>query len=146
MKKTSYLLLCVVCFVVPIASPAGSNLDWNDDAHGGNDSAENELLHEDRWYWSTNGCTSAPDDVPGLLHFEHACDHQDGCYGNHWSTRKGCDDEFFDDMIASCNYDWDWWRRTRYRCWGSAAIYYTAVRHFGSDAWDDRQNYCRMNW
>lgn len=111
------------------------NSGYYSDAHSGNDTAVNEDHHADRPYWSTNGCTAVPDSVRGLYYFEHACDHHDGCYGNHWQSRLGCDDKFRRNMHASCNHNWGRFNPARYLCREVKDQFYYAVRNLGGPAY-----------
>jgi len=85
--------------------------------------------------WASNGCTAVPDRITGVMNFNHACDHHDGCYGQHWSTRSGCDNRFWHDMDASCREDYRWWNPSHYACDATRNTYYLGVRTFGAPAY-----------
>jgi len=100
------------------------------DSHSGNDTATNEP----RWHanaWETNGCSGVMDSQRGVFHFEHACDHHDGCYRQTWGWRISCDDDFYKNMEVSCKHNWAWWNPARTACRGVKEVYYTGVRTFG---------------
>lgn len=87
-------------------------------------------------WWATNGCTAVPDSAPGVFNFNHACDHHDGCYGNHWASRLGCDNEFWSDMEATCVNMWAWWHPSRPLCRSVRDTYYAGVRALGYVAYN----------
>lgn len=102
-------------------------------ATSGNDSGT-ATLHD--YKWATNGCTVVPDSVRGLFYFNHACDHHDGCYGNHWEWRSTCDARFWWNMEASCVYNWSWWNPARAGCRVVRDTYYSGVRALGYVAYN----------
>lgn len=111
--------------------------------YGENATPYNETDH----WWTSNGCSFVPDH--GMdFNFEHACDHHDGCYGNHWASRSTCDQWFLNDMRASCEAMWEGGRHfginQRERCYDRASIYYWGVRRFGDFAWDRRSAWVPM--
>jgi len=85
--------------------------------------------------WVSNGCTAVPDRITGVMNFNHACDHHDGCYGGHWASRGGCDSRFWYDMDASCKEDYRWWNPSHYACDATRNTYYAGVRAFGAPAY-----------
>jgi len=119
-----------------------AHTDYWEDAHSGNDGQINEGRHENVIYWPTDGCSHVADSKKGVFYFEHACDHHDGCYRNHWATREACDDEFFDDMEASCVWNWGKWTPNRLLCRGTRTLYYEGVRARGEDAYDSWSTNC----
>ena len=83
--------------------------------------------------WTTDGCSASPERGPGW-DFHHACVHHDGCYRNHWTSRRGCDDTFRRDLLASCRWQHgSSWRR--WSCDVLARAYHLAVRLFGARAY-----------
>jgi hypothetical protein len=85
-----------------------------------------------QWHsWPSDGCTKAPNWVPGVYNFTHACQHHDGCYVNHWADRGTCDQWFLNDMRAGCA----WWNT---KCNEAAVAYYWAVRICGNYSYDNR--------
>lgn len=102
--------------------------------------------------WASNGCGPSgagllvPDKIVGILNFNHACDHHDGCYGGfkvkgkvtRRVTRLTCDNEFRSNMLASCrwqhgsNLDRTWSSR---RCRQLSGTYYSAVRKGGGKSY-----------
>jgi len=88
----------------------------------------------------SNGCSYSPDSsyVPVYYNFHGACDRHDYCYhfhyyGEGYSGRLGCDNEFRNNMRAWClNHYSSWWAvPARYTCYGVAQTYYEAVRAAG---------------
>lgn len=119
------VLIASLVMLVAIAGPVTTASAHNEifgTAHNGNDGAH---------WWSTNGCTGVPDSAPGVFSFNHPCDHHDGCYGHHWASRFGCDNEFWSDMEATCSRMWAWWHPSRPLCRGVRDLYYAGVRAFG---------------
>lgn len=92
--------------------------------------------------WDSNVCTWSPDSVPGLLNFEHACDHHDGCYvgfaprdgaATYWVSKDQCDLWFLKDMQASCREqhpDRPYFSNLT-NCLDQAIVYFGAVQQFG---------------
>jgi hypothetical protein len=83
----------------------------------------------------TDGCTAVPDRPLGF-DFKGACDAHDICYenkpyGDSWSGRLACDNEFFDNMAAHCKANHAWWSPLRAACLAAASVYYDGVRKFG---------------
>jgi hypothetical protein len=83
----------------------------------------------------TDGCTAVPDRPLGF-DFKGACDAHDICYenkpyGDSWSGRLACDDDFFDNMAAHCKDNHAWWSPLRAACLAAASVYYDGVRKFG---------------
>lgn len=114
-------------FVVVPASPAV--------AHG--DQQGHATPDSDGWHpWVTNGCTAVPDRIWGVMDFNHACDHHDGCYGGHWQSRWGCDVTFYYNMERSCVEDWQWWHPSRGICRGMRNTYFSGVRALGYVAYN----------
>jgi len=114
------------CFTWITANAHGNR--WAD-SHSGNDTAVNENRHANAW--DTNGCTAVADSQNGVFHFEHACDHHDGCYGQTWGWRISCDNDMHQNMEASCKHNWQWWNPARTACRAVRDVYYAGVRTFG---------------
>lgn len=88
--------------------------------------------------WTSDGCTAVPDTgtYRGVYYdFGHACAHHDGCYSRHWASRATCDDWFYNDMVASCNYLHSS-SSARLICYERAGIYWQGVRWFGGPGYN----------
>lgn len=84
---------------------------------------------------SPDGCTGVPDSGPSF-NFLDACNGHDGCYerkpyGDSWTGRLRCDNDFLDAMVGWCKDNHSWWSPLRGTCLGVAATYYDGVRKFG---------------
>lgn len=84
-----------------------------------------------------NGCTMSPDSGPHF-NFHNACDWHDLCYhyayyGRHEVGRLGCDNGFLSRMRNSCYNRYPNWYQVPLRnlCYGTANVYYSAVRSAG---------------
>lgn len=126
------IVAAAMLMLVTIAVPATSA--------GAHDSGAPATPANDSYHpWATNGCTAVPDSGY-TFNFNHACDHHDGCYGNHWWTpygrsRYGCDRVMNDDMTASCRQQFNSWDWRRYSCYTVRTTYYLGVRTFGYPAY-----------
>lgn len=129
-KVVLAVLILLSIFAVGPAPADAHSQRYN--AHSGNDTGTS-TRHE---WWSTNGCTSVPDSVRGVFYFNHPCDHHDGCYGNHWQSRLGCDNTFWSNMNSACNYNWAWWNPARAACRTVRDSYYAGVRALGYPAYN----------
>ena len=85
--------------------------------------------YADQLDWSSDGCSSSPDDPFGFT-FLPACHRHDFGYRNYRlqarfteDNRLAIDNNFRSDMYGICGSNW-WCRRT-------ADVYYWAVRQFG---------------
>lgn len=123
-------LLAFVIVVVPAAQAHDGPYATN--AVSSNDSGSS-TSHD--FKWPTNGCTVVPDQINGVFYFNHACDHHDGCYVNHWESRSGCDARFYWNMEASCRHNFSWWNPSRALCRGVRNTYYLGVRALGAPAY-----------
>jgi hypothetical protein len=88
--------------------------------------------HATQLDWSSDGCTSAPDNPFGF-DFGKACYRHDFGYRNYKkqsrfneTTRLSVDKRFKSDMYEVCGGNW--------ACKRVADIYYAAVREFGDNA------------
>ena len=86
--------------------------------------------YADQLDWSSDGCSSSPDDPFGFT-FLPACQRHDFGYRNYKrqarfteSNRLTIDNNFRSDMYSICG--WNWW------CKRTADVYYWAVRQFGA--------------
>lgn len=120
-----FVILASIFVLVP-ASPA---LASGEHSHA---TPDNDGYHP----WATNGCTAVPDQIWGVMNFNHACDHHDGCYGGHWQSRWGCDVTFYYNMERSCVEDWKWWHPSRGLCRGVRNTYFSGVRALGYVAYN----------
>jgi len=102
--------------------------------HGATATPANVTAHP----WPYDGCSASPERGPGW-DFHHACIHHDGCYRGHWAGRRTCDDWFHRDMRASCLVLHPSGGLGRWACNGIAALYWSAVRLFGSGAYAHRR-------
>ena len=138
-RNRSILLILAILTLLYVPSGSNAHTDRWADSHSGNDrpsdvwdQEDREYKHAGRWGWGVNGCTKVPDSIRGVFHFGHACDHHDGCYGGHWASRLGCDNEFWRNMSASCNHDWPWYNFvSRRACRRVRNVYYAGVRALG---------------
>ena len=130
MKKSlaAALLLFALALFVPAAPASAHGGHFQNDAWDANDSGSST---NHNWEWSTNGCTGIPDDWPGAYHFNHPCDHHDGCYGGHWESRLGCDNRMSTNMGSACSNDWAWWNPARISCNAWRAEFYLVARAVG---------------
>ena len=135
LKRTMMVMLAVVSVSLSaVATPVFAHGDRNaTNATSGNDSGSST---SHAYQWPTNGCTAVPDSTPGVFYFNHACDHHDGCYGGHWKSRLGCDNQFYDNMESSCTYNWAWWNPARVPCRAVKNTYYNGVRALGYVAYN----------
>ena len=131
-KLTVLIVSLLALFAILIPSADAHDGPYATNATSGNDSGS---ATQHAW-WSTNGCTVVPDSVPGVFHFNHACDHHDGCYGNHWESRWGCDVRFWRNMESSCTHNWAWWNPARLLCRGVRDTYFAGVRALGYVAYN----------
>jgi len=88
--------------------------------------------YADQLDWSSDGCSSSPDDPFGFT-FLPACHRHDFGYRNYKlqarfteSNRLNIDNKFRSDMYYICGSNW-WCKRT-------ADVYYWAVRQFGGSS------------
>lgn len=88
--------------------------------------------YADQLDWSSDGCSSSPDNPFGF-NFVKACYRHDFGYRNYKrqsrfneTTRLSIDNNFKDDLYEICNGNW--------ACNRTADIYYAAVRQFGSSS------------
>ncbi|OLF10797.1 phospholipase [Actinophytocola xanthii] len=88
--------------------------------------------HADQLNWSSDGCTSAPDNPFGF-DFVRACHRHDFGYRNYRqqgrfteANRLTIDNRFKSDMYSICDGNW--------ACNRFADVYYAAVRQFGNSA------------
>jgi hypothetical protein len=88
--------------------------------------------YADQLDWSSDGCSSSPDDPFGFT-FLPACHRHDFGYRNYRrqgrfteDNRLAIDNRFRSDMYGICGSNW-WCKRT-------ADVYYWAVRQFGGSA------------
>jgi hypothetical protein len=70
------------------------------------------------YYAEPNGCTKVPD-----YKFKHCCDEHDMCYTSCLMSKTYCDDEFYNCMIATCDYEGG----TSF-CYATATTYHKGVR------------------
>jgi len=131
--KHKITLWSVLIVLAAVLNHASAHDDRWADSHSGNDTGVNERVHAGRW--DTDGCSNVMDSQNGVFHFEHACDHHDGCYREQWAGRLACDNEFWRNMEASCKHDWAWWNPARTACRNIRDIYYVGVRQFGFPAY-----------
>jgi hypothetical protein len=80
--------------------------------------------------WSSDGCSSSPDNPFGF-NFVKACYRHDFGYRNYKrqgrfteTTRLSIDNNFKEDLYEICNGNWS--------CNRTADVYYAAVRQFGN--------------
>lgn len=73
--------------------------------------------------------------------FTLACDTHDLCYADCSRTKKQCDDNFYDDLVAICRktYPTGWDAVPRGLCEAAAWGYYEAVNSFGHSFWAEAQ-------
>ncbi|MGX1762193.1 phospholipase A2 [Streptomyces lydicus] len=101
-----------------------------------------------RFNWSTNGCNSSPEKLPGGYDFTYSCHRHDFGYRNYktivgkaaWRRdhKKRIDDVFLQDMRQACQYK-PWAdpltpamrKKMKAACLKSADKYYAAVRVLG---------------
>ena len=135
MKRTIAIVLALVSVgLMGTNAPAFAHGDRNaTNANSGNDSGSST---SHAYQWATNGCTAVPDSAPGVFYFNHPCDHHDGCYGGHWKSRLGCDNQFHSNMESSCTYNWAWWNPARAACRVVRDTYYNGVRALGYVAYN----------
>jgi len=95
-------------------------------------SLRNQRPYADQLDWSSDGCSSSPDDPFGFT-FLPACHRHDFGYRNYKrqgrfneTTRLNIDNKFRSDMYSICGSNW-WCKRT-------ADVYYYAVRQFGGSS------------
>lgn len=93
-------------------------------------SIRSQQPHAGQLDWSSDGCSSSPDDPFGFT-FLPACHRHDFGYRNYRAQgrftedgRLTVDNRFRSDMYGICGSNW-WCRRT-------ADVYYWAVRQFGA--------------
>lgn len=69
--------------------------------------------------------------------FTPACNKHDLCYSDCYRTKKECDREFYDDLVAVCRqtYSSGWEAIPRELCEIAAWGYYQAVNQFGNRFW-----------
>ena len=135
LKRIIMVMIAVVSMSLSaVTAPAFAHGNQNaTDAHSGNDSGSST---SHAYLWATNGCTAVPDSTPGLFYFNHPCDHHDGCYGHHWKSRLGCDNQFRSNMESSCTHNWAWWNPARPACRVVRDTYYAGVRALGYVAYN----------
>ncbi len=78
--------------------------------------------------WPTNGCSHAPDSGP-WFNFHESCDYHDRCLYYGWSTKAGCDYNFYLQMRSYCLNTYPWSHPYRGACLYTAWIYYQAVKN-----------------
>lgn len=139
--NTKRLLTVVLLITGASWGPVSAHSNKWADSHSGNDSAINESRHSGAW--GTNGCTGVMDSQSGVFHFEHACDHHDGCYGQRWGWRISCDGDFHQNMEASCKHNWAWWNPARAACRTVRDTYYIGVRNLGFPFYKTRSIWTR---
>lgn len=127
MKRLAVAGVLAILLAVGSLGPASASSTKFGTATNSNDSSHP---------WQTNGCTAVPDSVWGVFNFNHPCDHHDGCYGGHWASRLGCDNEFWSDMDATCSNMWSWWHPSRGLCRNVRDTYYAGVRALGYVAYN----------
>lgn len=120
------ILLALIAFVLTLTRSGTAQATTTP---GVNATPGNVTAH----WWGSDGCTAVPDSgtYRGVsFDFNHACVHHDGCYAYHWGSRSTCDDWFYNDMVASCNYLHSA-SSSRLLCDEQAGIYWQGVRWFG---------------
>lgn len=88
-----------------------------------------------------DACTNAPDSGP-VWNFHEACHTHDACYGqkpygsSQWG-RLQCDNDFYNNMNASCDNDYTaWWDARNGLCKDAASLYGAAVVAAGWYFWN----------
>ncbi|HYP25069.1 MAG TPA: phospholipase A2 [Actinomycetota bacterium] len=84
----------------------------------------------------TDYCSYAPDYVPGLYDFRHACAHHDYAYRTHWVSRATADTYFRWAMESECRNRHPWYSSNLGKCLAVKEVYYFFVRRFGQSAYD----------
>jgi hypothetical protein len=140
-RSARVVLVALAAFVVVgflvMANSTGSAAVRTGDAPA---TPANEALHPHPW--NSTGCSmpgASIDAVPGLFDFHHACVHLGGCYqgldrvGDPATIdRVRCDEQFRQDLVASCAFmhaNATNWRARE--CRDTAQSYYEVVRSFG---------------
>lgn len=93
----------------------------------------------------TDYCSYAPDAVPGLYDFRHACAHHDYAYRTHWTSKAAADSYFRTAMEAECRNRHPWWSPSLGACLKVRDAYYYAVRWFGGPAYNGRSTLASMS-
>ena len=77
-------------------------------------------------------CTGVPDAIPGIFDFTDACAAHDACYASGEQTQAECDNQFRQDMTATCVAQHpSALDPGRYACLFFAQVYYAGVVLFG---------------
>ena len=84
---------------------------------------------------------------PGILldaDFKVACNIHDLCYSMCWKSQLKCDQEFLQAMMDACTVRYTRWSMLftpqMHRCKDWARVYFLAVRSFGQNPYEERQN------
>lgn len=95
---------------------------------------------------TTNGCGPEGGSfrIPqgyGNADYTSSCNTHDVCYEECGKDKVTCDEEFRDDMYASCDATYTGFTQKllRFGCYERAWAYYQAVLRYGDDAWSAAQ-------
>ena len=80
-------------------------------------------------------CTKSPDEFPNAFgtnaSFRGPCARHDLCYQYHSSSKAGCDNALYSNMVSNCNYYYSTFNPVRATCIATARVYWAAVTAFG---------------